>query len=180
MVLTRSKSSLPQQSTTGRVHITVFGGTGFTGKFIVQEIFRLQNEGKVPEYFKWAVAGRSKERLDSVVSTLVSKYPNATVPEVVVADVSNRESINNMVRKSQVVINAVGPFRFLGEYVVRGCVENYCDYVDITGEPEFIERMQRTYHDQAAKNGVTIVPACGFDSVCFTLLSFSPRMYYLT
>lgn len=33
------------------------------------------------------------------------------------------------------------------------------------GEPEFVERMQRTYHDKAAANNVTIVHSCGFDSV---------------
>lgn len=165
MVLTRSKSSLTQQQSTERVNITVFGATGFTGKFIVQEIFRLQHEGKTPKAFKWAIAGRSQERLDSLAETLAAKYPKTIMPKVVIADVSNRESIDIMARTSQVIINAVGPFRFLGEYVVRSCVENFCDYVDITGEPEFIERMQRTYHDEAVKSGVTIVHACGFDSV---------------
>lgn len=33
------------------------------------------------------------------------------------------------------------------------------------GEPEFVERMQRTYQDKAAANHVTIVHSCGFDSV---------------
>lgn len=37
------------------------------------------------------------------------------------------------------------------------------------GEPEFVERMQRTYHDQAVANKVTIVHSCGFDSVCLLL-----------
>lgn len=36
------------------------------------------------------------------------------------------------------------------------------------GEPEFVERMQRTYHDQAVANKVTIVHSCGFDSVSIT------------
>lgn len=165
MVLTRSKSSLTQQQSTERVNITVFGATGFTGKFIVQEIFRLQHEGETPKAFKWAIAGRSQERLNSLAESLAAKYPKTIMPKVVIADVSNRESIDNMAKTSQVIINAVGPFRFLGEYVVRSCVENFCDYVDITGEPEFIERMQRTYHDEAVKSGVTIVHACGFDSV---------------
>lgn len=37
------------------------------------------------------------------------------------------------------------------------------------GEPEFVERMQRTYQEKAAANHVTIVHSCGFDSVSFTL-----------
>lgn len=35
------------------------------------------------------------------------------------------------------------------------------------GEPEFVERMQRTYHDKAVTNHVSIVHCCGFDSVSF-------------
>lgn len=42
--------------------------------------------------------------------------------------------------------------------------------LEYVGEPEFVERMQRTYHDQAAANKVTIVHSCGFDSVCLLLL----------
>ncbi|CAO3581242.1 unnamed protein product [Absidia cylindrospora] len=66
---------------------------------------------------------------------------------------------------STVLINAVGPFRFMGEYVVQSCVEQQCHYVDVTGEPEFVERMQRTYHKQAVDKKVTVVHSCGFDSV---------------
>jgi short subunit dehydrogenase-like uncharacterized protein len=40
-----------------------------------------------------------------------------------------------------------------------------CDYLDICGEPEFMERMEVKYHKKAMETGSLVVSACGFDSV---------------
>ena len=53
--------------------------------------------------------------------------------------------------QATILLNCVGPYRFYGEQVVKACVEAGTHYLDITGEPEFIERMQLKYHDDAAK-----------------------------
>lgn len=42
--------------------IVVFGASGFTGKYVVREVAR-NCKGK----FKWAVAGRSKDKLEKVL-----------------------------------------------------------------------------------------------------------------
>jgi short subunit dehydrogenase-like uncharacterized protein len=67
---------------------------------------------------------------------MTNRYPNTTIdkPIVLIANVTQREQLDAMTSQSKVVINAVGPFRFMGEYVVRSCVENGCDYVDVTGK----------------------------------------------
>src|SRR4029079_4840225 len=39
------------------------------------------------------------------------------------------------------------------------------DYVDLTGEPEFVDRMFVAYHAVAQASGARIVPACGFASI---------------
>lgn len=38
-------------------------------------------------------------------------------------------------------------------------------HVDVSGEPEYMERVQLKYNDLAREKGVYIVSACGFDSV---------------
>lgn len=38
-------------------------------------------------------------------------------------------------------------------------------HVDVSGEPQFMERMQLEYNDLAREKGVYIVSACGFDSI---------------
>lgn len=149
--------------------LTVFGATGLTGKQIVRHVFELSID--LPSFFhsgfSWAIAGRSADKLNEIIEEMVTRYPTATIarPSVLVSNVTQKEQLDNMTKQTKVLVNAVGPFRFMGEYVVRSCVENGCDYVDVTGEPEFVERMQRTYHDQAVANKVTIVHSCGFDSV---------------
>lgn len=42
--------------------IVVFGASGFTGQYVVREVAK-NCKGK----FKWAVAGRSKDKLDKVL-----------------------------------------------------------------------------------------------------------------
>lgn len=38
-------------------------------------------------------------------------------------------------------------------------------YLDITGEPQFIESMILKYDDEAKQTGALIVHSCGFDSI---------------
>ena len=42
--------------------IVVFGASGFTGQFVVREVAR-----NCKSKFKWAVAGRSKDKLEKVL-----------------------------------------------------------------------------------------------------------------
>lgn len=48
---------------------------------------------------------------------------------------------------------------------MAACAEIGTDYLDICGEPEFMERMEAKYHDRAVDAGSLVVSACGFDSV---------------
>ena len=43
-------------------HITVFGATGVTGKYVAEELHRTKQE-KGHEHLRWAMAGRSLEKL---------------------------------------------------------------------------------------------------------------------
>ncbi|KAF7662103.1 hypothetical protein LDENG_00246290 [Lucifuga dentata] len=148
-------------------HIVIFGASGFTGQFVVEEVARTVAEGPKGN-LKWAVAGRNKQKLEKVLEQaagVLSKPELRTEVDVIVADVSEPDSLAAMCKQAVIVLNCVGPYRFYGEPVVKACVENGAHHIDICGEPQFLEGMQLNYHSQAADNGVYIIGSCGFDSI---------------
>jgi saccharopine dehydrogenase (NAD+, L-glutamate forming) len=64
-----------------------------------------------------------------------------------------------------VVITTVGPYLTYVEPLVAACAAAGTDYVDLTGEPEFVDRMYVAHHAAAVASGARIVHACGFDSI---------------
>ena len=44
--------------------IVVFGASGFTGQFVVEELARIEEE---ESGLRWAVAGRSQDKLEAVI-----------------------------------------------------------------------------------------------------------------
>ena len=49
--------------------------------------------------------------------------------------------------------------------VVQACLTSGAHHIDISGEPQFLEKMQLKYHSEAESKGVYVVGACGFDSI---------------
>lgn len=98
-----------------------------------------------------------------VVESSILK-PVSEIP-IFEADINDIESLNRMTQSARIIINCVGPFCILGEPVVQACIQSGTDYVDITGEPEFAERIYLKYHQKAIENNVLIVSTCGFDSI---------------
>ncbi|KAF9351916.1 hypothetical protein BGX26_010151 [Mortierella sp. AD094] len=146
--------------------VTIFGATGFTGKFILTEVLKTAPHAFPGQQLRVAVAGRSRERLETLVNSLPSTDNASGIqPTIIIADVNDEASMRSMCRASKTLIAAAGPFRFLGEAAVVACIQEKCHYVDITGEPEFFENMVYKYHDQAKEAQVAIVHVCGFDSI---------------
>lgn len=49
--------------------------------------------------------------------------------------------------------------------MVKACVEAATDYVDISGEPQFLETMQLRYNEEAKKKKLHLVGSAGWDSI---------------
>ncbi|CAK1541230.1 unnamed protein product [Leptosia nina] len=145
-----------------RLDLVIFGATGFTGKHAVMEMTR-----QVKKYpMSWGIAGRSQSKLEDVLKETAKKTgEDVSAVKLIVADVSDENSLKEMCSQAKVVVNCCGPYRHYGEPVVRAAVESKTHYVDVSGEPQFIETMQLKYNDQARDAGVYIISACGFDSI---------------
>ncbi|KAK2463055.1 hypothetical protein APHAL10511_004710 [Amanita phalloides] len=144
--------------------IILLGFTGFTGRLIARYLLEHPQRGR----FTWAVAARSKSKLNAVADQL--ELP-ADV-ERVQLDVTNADDVDRVVKTTRVVINAVGPFRLYGTSVVRACVRNAVHYVDITGETPWIRRIIAEFDYFATKTRAIIVPSCGFDSVVSDITAY--------
>ena len=141
--------------------IVLFGATGFTGALTAEYL-----AAHAPPETRWALAGRNMVKLEQVRSGLGSGA--AEVP-LLRADVTDAESLRAVAEATRVVITTVGPYIRYGEPVVAACAAAGTDYVDLTGEPEFVDRMWLGYHEQAERSGARLVHSCGFDSVPYDL-----------
>jgi short subunit dehydrogenase-like uncharacterized protein len=89
--------------------------------------------------------------------------------QLIHADAEDRPSMRALAESAKVVISTVGPYSHYGEPLVAACAAAGTDYVDLTGEPEFVDRMWIGYHAQAERTGARLVHSCGFDSIPYDL-----------
>jgi saccharopine dehydrogenase (NAD+, L-glutamate forming) len=140
--------------------LVLFGATGFTGGLTAEYLAE-----HAPSGLRWALAGRNRAKLEGVRTHLATIDPALAELELVVADTSDAAALAALARRTKVVLTTVGPYQQLGEPLVAACAEAGTAYVDITGEPEFVDTMYVRHHDSAVRSGARIVHACGFDSI---------------
>jgi short subunit dehydrogenase-like uncharacterized protein len=144
-----------------RAHdIVLFGATGFTGALTAEYLAR-----NAAADVRWALAGRSREKLEALRDRLATINPACANLELVPADVANAASLRSVADSTRIVVTTVGPYIRYGEPLVAACAEAGTDYLDLTGEPEFVDLMWLRYHERAQRTGARLVHACGFDSI---------------
>ena len=140
--------------------VVLLGATGFTGALTAEYLAE-----HAPSGLRWALAGRNRSKLEAVRDKLATLDPALADLELIEADSADRASLDAMVARTKVVISTVGPYVQFGEPLVAACAEAGTDYVDLTGEPLFVDQMYVAYHATAEKSGARIVHSCGFDSI---------------
>jgi short subunit dehydrogenase-like uncharacterized protein len=115
---------------------------------------------------KWAIAGRSRAKLDIIVQEILesSKLAQGSI-DVIEADLNDRASLVRMTSSTRVMISTAGPFAKIGTPIVDACCRSGTNYVDITGEPQWVRTLIDGYHDIAKEKKIKIVPCCGFDCI---------------
>jgi short subunit dehydrogenase-like uncharacterized protein len=140
--------------------VVLFGATGFAGGLTAERL-----AADAPEGLRWAIAGRDVRKLEAVRSRLAAVGPAGERVGLVTADVTDAPTLRTLAEQTSVVATTVGPFMEYGGPLVAACADTGTDYADITGEPEFVDRMWLAHHQRAVQTGARIVHACGFDSI---------------
>ncbi|MEV5313089.1 saccharopine dehydrogenase NADP-binding domain-containing protein [Streptomyces sp. NPDC052610] len=136
--------------------VVLFGATGFVGTLTAEYL-----AAHAPEGLRWAIAGRSEEKLHR----LRERLPGGAGIGVLRADVADPASLRRLAEHARVVATTVGPYVTYGEELVAACADTGADYLDLTGEPEFVDLMYVRHDVRARETGARLVHACGFDSV---------------
>lgn len=145
--------------------IVVYGATGFTGQLVAEY---LASHYKGDTGLRWAMAGRSQEKLAAVRDAIGAPKD---LP-LIVADAGDAASLKAMVGQAKSVLTTVGPYQLYGEGLLAACVASGTDYLDLCGEPIWMRQMIDKYETAAKASGARIVFSCGFDSVPFELGTF--------
>ncbi|MEV6414034.1 saccharopine dehydrogenase NADP-binding domain-containing protein [Kribbella sp. NPDC051718] len=138
--------------------VVIFGATGFTGELTAQYLAK-----NAPAELKWALAGRNSTKLEAVRSKL------GVDVDLLIADVDDAVSLKKIAEAARIVVTTVGPYVRYGEPLVAACAEAGTDYLDLTGESEFVDRMYVAYNAKAVETGARIIHCCGFDSIPYDL-----------
>ncbi|KFY56039.1 hypothetical protein V496_06810 [Pseudogymnoascus sp. VKM F-4515 (FW-2607)] len=154
--------------------VVLFGATGYTGKLCAEHI-----HANLPSDLRWAIAGRSQAKLESLRDELESKDSSRALPAIEVCGLE-ADQLQVLARKAKVVIATVGPYQDFGEPMLAACAKNGTHYLDCTGETPWILEMIEKYHETAQKTGAILIPSCGFDSVPADISTFAVVDYIRT
>ncbi|MFE1911343.1 saccharopine dehydrogenase family protein [Streptomyces anandii] len=136
--------------------VVLFGATGFVGTLTAEYL-----AAHAPDGLRWAIAGRGEARLRE----LRERLPGGESVAVLRADAADPASLRELARQTRVLATTVGPYVTYGEELVAACADNGTDYLDLTGEPEFVDLVYVRHDARARETGARLLHACGFDSV---------------
>jgi hypothetical protein len=123
--------------------VGVYGATGHTGRFVVNE---LRRRGLVPVQI-----ARSPRPHDL--------HPEA---EVRVAAIDDDSALDRALSDVSVIINCAGPFLDTADALVRAALRTGAHYLDVTAEQLAAKATLEQFANAAAAAGVVVAPAFAF------------------
>src|SRR5579871_3929344 len=155
-----------QMKSSSKFDIVVYGATGFTGQLVAEYLAaHYRNDASL----KWAMAGRSLDKLKSVRDAIGAP---ADTP-LIVADAGDPASLMAMIDQTKSVITTVGPYLLYGNELVAACAASGTDYFDLCGEVPWMRRMIDAHQTGVKRSGARIMFSCGYDSLPFELGVFT-------
>lgn len=151
--------------------IVLLGATGFVGNLATEYMIKTYG---VNREVKWAIAGRSKSKLDTLKQNLAKELNDNEILNIdtISVDTSKRSTLHALVKDTKSVATSAGPFAKYGSPVVEFCSRYGTHYVDITGEVDWHKDMIMSWSDTAKQTGAKIISFCGHDCVPWDLIVF--------
>ncbi|AKL68633.1 saccharopine dehydrogenase NADP-binding domain-containing protein [Streptomyces goshikiensis] len=140
--------------------VVLFGATGFVGALTAEYLAE-----HAPTDCRWALAGRDLGKLERLRERLTALDPACADLPLLRADARDTGALGELAASTRVLATTVGPYIWHGAELVAACAEAGTDYLDLTGEPEFVDRTYVEHDARARETGARIVHACGFDSI---------------
>ena len=158
--------------------IILWGASGFTGALVAEYFLREYGLNKT---FKWAIAGRNKQKLKALRLKLKSIDHNALKIPILIGDSLDIKTLEPIVKETTVICSTIGPYLEYGKLLIKACVNQRTDYCDITGESPFIRENIEKYYNTAKNERLKIVHCCGYDSIpsdlgCLMIQDFSIKL----
>ncbi|KAB8256124.1 Saccharopine dehydrogenase-domain-containing protein [Aspergillus pseudonomiae] len=151
--------------------LILLGATGYTGILTARYIFK-----SLPPDLKWAIAGRNKEKLELLAQSLVPESSSRQPPDTIIVQLNQKE-LNDLAKRTRLIISTVGPFALFGSDTFAACALNGTHYLDCTGEVPWLKDMIRQHATIARENGSIMIPCCGFDCVPSDLSTWAAANY---
>ncbi|RSS82976.1 trans-acting enoyl reductase family protein [Streptomyces sp. WAC06614] len=140
--------------------VVLFGATGFVGALTAEYL-----AAHAPAGTRWALAGRDRSKLERLRERLAETDPECAKLPLEVVDAADPAGVRELAAATRVLATTVGPYVLYGTELVAACAAAGTDYVDLTGEPEFVDRVYVEHDARARETGARLVHACGFDSI---------------
>ncbi|MEU3671096.1 saccharopine dehydrogenase family protein [Streptomyces virginiae] len=153
-------AGVPKDRSERAYDVVLFGATGFVGALTAEYLAE-----HAPAGCRWALAGRDLAKLERLRERLAAIDPGCATLPLLRADAQDAAAVRELAASTRVLATTVGPYIWYGAGLVAACAEAGTDYVDLTGEPEFVDRMYVEHDARARETGARLVHACGFDSI---------------
>lgn len=147
--------------------LVLFGATGYTGLYTAECVAAC-----LPTDLRWAIAGRSRDKLEKIAADLKTQNPDRSQPALEVC-VLDDESLTALAKKTAILMTTVGPYCVYGEHAFKACAQNGTHYLDVTGEVPWVLQMIEKYEAVATSSGALMFPQIGIESAPSDLIAWS-------
>ena len=160
---------LEENLTITQLDLVLFGATGFTGKlaveYIVEHYIYCKKEREDREQtLQFGIAGRDRVKLQNVLNGIMGNTRYQDIGDEIKSRITMIEcdcfvpqSVESMVQKTSAIVTTVGPYAKYGDNLVAACCKYGVDYVDLTGEFQWVKRMMNRYDAEAKRSHARIV-----------------------